>query len=72
MAEVCHKLKRSSPDDNSSVSRRAGGLEFKINADVAAVHTRLKDFLTKLADDIGSGRNVEPTIDSLTVSQTPD
>lgn len=43
----------------------------KINADVAAVHTRLKDFLTKLAVDIGSGRNVEPTIDSLTVSQTP-
>lgn len=42
--------------------------DIDLNADVAAVHARLKEFLTKLADDIGSGRNVVPTLDTLTVT----
>jgi hypothetical protein len=40
--------------------------DIELNADVAAVHSRLKNFLTTLADDIGSGRNVRVTIESLT------
>lgn len=37
----------------------------KLNVDVTTVHTRLKEFLTQLAKDIGSGSDVEPNIASL-------
>lgn len=37
-----------------------------LNADVAAVHARLKTFLTQLATAIGNGQDVEPVIESLT------
>lgn len=40
----------------------------KLNTDIAAVHTRLKAFLTQLADDVGSGHDVEATIETLTAS----
>ena len=37
-----------------------------LHADVSAVHERLKAFLTQLASDIGSGRDVEAAVESLT------
>lgn len=40
----------------------------KLDVDVSTVHARLKTFLTQLATNVGAGHDVEPTIESLTVT----